>query len=445
MTPPAPEAVQAAARAFIYGYPLVYGLREVAGFATGHSTLPVSAPWNTFGYARELLGPETTFVTPNNDTLYTLAALDLSAGPQLIGVPDTGERYYVLQCVDAWTNNFAYIGTRASGNREGRFCFAGPGYDGAVPDGATLVRSPTDVCMIVGRVQVDGVDDLPAVHALQDRFTIEPVGTPAGPPRGVPAGDPAAREDLAWWETFRVQLAAFPPPAADAELLEALRPLGVLEPATPYADPDPGLAATLVAAQQAAEAKIEELGKGGAPGPNGWVSAKHIFDYNLDHLGPGTIDSPQWKIADRAVAYATRAAAARAGLFGNHGYEADYELIFTDAGGEQLSGEHRYELRLETPPPVDAFWSLTMYSVPDYLLVANPIGRYSIGDRTPGLRHGEDGSLTLLLQHEPPAEDEQANWLPAPSGAFRPVLRMYAPGAAVLDGTYALPPIRRIG
>jgi hypothetical protein len=271
------------------------------------------------------------------------------------------------------------------------------------------------------------------------------VGTPAGPPRGVPAGDPAAREDLAWWERFRVQLAAFPPPAADAELLAAMRPLGVLEPTSPYVDPDPALAATLVAAQQAAEAKIEELGRGGAPGPNGWISAMHIFDYNLDHLGPGTIDRPQWKIADRAVAYATRAAAARAGLFGNHGYEADYELIFTDAGGEQLTGEHRYELRLETPPPVDAFWSLTMYSVPDYLLVANPIGRYSIGDRTPGLRHDGDGALTLRLQHEPPAEDEQANWLPAPSGPFRPVMRMYVPGAAVLDGSYALPPIRRIG
>jgi hypothetical protein len=104
------ERVEAAAEVFVYGYPLVYSLRETAGFAEGHSSLPVSAPWNEFGYARELLGPETTFVSPNNDTLYVVAALDLRPGPLVLHVPDTADRYYVLQFVDAWTNNFAYIG-----------------------------------------------------------------------------------------------------------------------------------------------------------------------------------------------------------------------------------------------------------------------------------------------------------------------------------------------
>ena len=134
----------------------MYCLKEVGGFAEGRSSLPVSSPWNVFGYARELLGPETTFVTPNNDTLYVLAALDLRPGPLVLHVPDTAGRYYVLQFVDAWTNNFAYIGRRATGTGERRFLLAGPDDTTEAPEGIELVRAPTDVVMIVGRVQVNG-------------------------------------------------------------------------------------------------------------------------------------------------------------------------------------------------------------------------------------------------------------------------------------------------
>ena len=198
---------------YVYGYPLVYCLREVAGFAQGHSSLPVSAPWNEFGYARELLGPETTFVSPNNDTLYTLAALDLRAGPQVLHVPDTANRYYVLQFVDAWTNNFAYIGRRATGTGEQQFLLVGPDDRSDLPEGMELVRAPTDVAIIVGRVQVNGAADAPAVHALQDGFTLTPLNerpaTVTNAP--VPPPDPAVPEALRWWETFRVELAAFRP------------------------------------------------------------------------------------------------------------------------------------------------------------------------------------------------------------------------------------------
>jgi len=171
----------------------------------------------------------------------------------------------------------------------------------------------------------------------------------------------------------------------------------------------------------------------------------HYFDYNDDYFGIGTIDAPEWRIADRSRAYATRAAAARAGLWGNHGYEANYEIVYVDADGEQLNGTHRYELRLDPMPPVDAFWSLTMYNVPKFLLVPNPIDRYSIGDRTPGLQFAADGSLTIYLQQESPGPDKESNWLPAPEGEYRPVMRMYQPKSEVLSGGYALPAIRRIG
>jgi len=131
--------------------------------------------------------------------------------------------------------------------------------------------------------------------------------------------------------------------------------------------------------------------------------------------------------------------------WGNHGYEADYEILWQDSEGEFLDGSHTYELTLSPPPPVGAFWSLTMYDHLRYYLVANPIDRYSIGDRTPGLRCGEDGSLTIYLQHDAPDPSRVSNWLPVPAGRFRTVLRAYQPGSAILDRTHRLPGATRTG
>jgi len=166
-----------------------------------------------------------------------------------------------------------------------------------------------------------------------------------------------------------------------------------------------------------------------------------MFDYNLDHLGPGTIDDPAWKMSDRHSSYLARALAARGGLWGNHGYEAAYPMTYVDADGDQLDGGNRYTLTFDQDPPVQAFWSITMYDLPDFYLVANPIDRYSIGDRTPGLRRDGDGSVTIVLQHEPPVDP--SNWLPAPAAPFRPIMRLYEPAADILDGTYQIPPITK--
>jgi len=438
------NAVELAAQAFVYAYPLEYCLREIEGIADNAGTLPVGGPWNELHHARELLGPETQFVSPNNDTLYIVAPLDLRSGPLLLEVPETGSRYYVLQMIDAWTNNFAYVGTRSHGGEAGRFLFVAPGYGGEMPAGTTLIECPTDVALIVGRIQVDGEADLPAVRALQDQFSLRPLEGSGPAPEGVPKGEPGVSEELAWWETVRVELAAFPPPAEDEPFLAAIAALGLGESSSPYVDPDPELVKVLVEGEAQGRAQIEQLAKGGGAGPNGWTSGLHFFDYNSYRLGFGTIDSDEWKIADPKRAYATRAVAARLGLFGNHGYEADYEIVFTDADGEPLDGANSYELHLSEPPPVSAFWSLTMYNVPKFLLVDNPIDRYSIGDRTPGLVQGEDGSLTIYMQSTSPGPEKEANWLPTPAGQFRPVMRMYGPKAPVLDGSYQLPSIQRV-
>jgi hypothetical protein len=434
--------VQAATRAYVYGYPLLYNLDEIGKLPAGRGSLAhgKAIPWNTFWPARELLGPSAEFVSPNNDTLYLLAPLDLSVGPVRLDVPDTHDRYYVLQCVDAWTNNFAYIGRRTTGTAAGTYTFVPPGFDGVVDDGSTVVRAPSAIAMIVGRVAVDGADDVPAVHAVQDQFALTPG---PGAPAGIPVPASGVADDLQWWEQLRVALAAFPPPEGDAPFLAVLEPLGLLADESPFADPDPGLASALRAGAEAGRAMIEQLA-GGAGGRTGWSSATHYFDYNLDHFEVGTIDAPEWKIEDRSKAAVTRAVAARAGLWGNHGYEACYAGIFTDADGETLDGSRSYQVTFSPAPPVEAFWSLTMYDVPKYYLVDNPIGRYSLGDRSPGLVTAEDGSVTLYLQATSPGPEREGNWLPTPaSGPFRPMLRAYQPGPSLVDGTYPMPPVVR--
>jgi hypothetical protein len=170
----------------------------------------------------------------------------------------------------------------------------------------------------------------------------------------------------------------------------------------------------------------------------------HVFDYNLDYFEVGALDDPEFKITDTRTRLATRAGAAKGGLWGNHGYEAVYLMTHQDDHGDQLVGQNTYELTLNPPPPVGAFWSLTMYDNQDYYLVANPIERYSIGDRTPGIVYNADGSLTVTISNARPTDPTAlANWLPAPETAFRPILRMYEPDRSVLEQKYTLPAIAR--
>jgi hypothetical protein len=445
---PMEERIKAAAEAYLYGYPLVYSLNEIGAFVAGGGRFPMQAPFNEFGHARRLAGPEFKFVSSNNDTVYSVAMCDLRQGPLVLHVPDTSDRDYVLQFIDAWTNNFAYIGRRATGTAEAEFLLAQSGYEGGVPEGMRVVHVPTGVCVIVGRVQVDGEQDVAAVNALQDRFTLTPLGvhqqgTAPATPVGLPEPDARVSEELQWWERFRVCLAAFPPPQADAPFLAVCAKLGLSAPDSPYVDLDSERARVLIEGAKAGQAKIEELMKQVHASPAGWQSTLHIFDYNLDFFEIGARDTPDWKIKDRTTAYVTRAIAARAGLWGNHGYEANYEVIWVDSDGDALDGSTGYELRLQTPPPVDAFWSLTMYDVPEFYLVANPIDRYSIGDRTPGLRVADDGAVTIYMGKDSPGQDKESNWLPAPNGPFRPVVRMYQPRGEILDGTYTLPAITK--
>ena len=433
------------AEAFVYGFPLVFNLGQVDRFVREGLGVMPAAVWNRWAHARALAGPQDTFVSINNDTVYTVAALDLSGGPLRLEVPDAADRYYVLQFVDAWTNNFAYVGRRATGTAAGSFWIVPPGFEGDLPDEAAVIHAPTMVAMIVGRWAVAGEDDLPAVHALQDAMRLTPLHEGA-PLRGLAEPDPAVEEDLRFLEQLRVWSQAFPPSPAEQAGAERYAPLGLAQDASPYTQVADERRAALREGLQAGRERLEQIIKeGDAPKQNGWELNYHVFDYNDDFFELGALDDPRWRIADRRRARVIRAAAARGGLWGNHAYEAAYVVVWVDAEGEPLTGERSYTIRFEQTPPVDAFWSITMYDVPEFFLVANPIDRYSIGDRTPGLRRDDDGALTLVLQRDDPGDDERANWLPTPTGAFRPILRMYAPRPEVFDGSFELPPILRRG
>jgi len=436
-------AVDLATRAYVYGFPLVFDLEQVDRITSLGLGVTPAAPFNTFSHATTLAGPQDTFVSINNDTIYSIAQLDLGGGPLLLTVPDTAGAYYVLQFVDAWTNNFAYVGKRATGTGAGRFLLTPPGWDGTVPGNTTRIAVPTRVASVVGRWACDGPADVGRVRDLQSGLSLAPADPAAPPAAGLPVPDPAVPPELRFWEKLRVWMAAFPPAGHDQQLQQAFGPLGLLEAGdSPYRD-SPGAFAALAEGERAGRAALEQaLRSAATPDGGSWQQNYHVFDYNVDFFEVGTINAPEWKIADRAEAITARAAAALAGLWGNHAYEAAYAQTWVDSDGSALHGSHDYRWRLDPEPPVAAFWSITMYDLPEFYLVENPIARYSIGDRTRGLVRGADGSIDIWISHKEPADPQAAaNWLPAPAGEFRPILRMYSPRPEVLDGSYRVPPL----
>ena len=269
---------------------------------------------------------------------------------------------------------------------------------GRVPTGTTLIKAPTLIVSIVGRWACGDADDLPAVHALQDATTLTQLDA-AAIPAGIPVLDAGVAPGLRFLEQLRLYSQAFPPAGRDAAALAALAPLGVTERGeSPFTGEHPELGAALAESQQKL---IKFLQDGGVPMSNGWQLPFHAFDYNEDFFEVGTLNEPAYTSLKPEERYVRRAAAALGGLWGNHAYEAAYAPVYIDSDGEQLNGENDYVLKLSPVPPVKAFWSLTMYSVPDFYLVDNEIDRYSIGDRTAGLIYEQDGSLNIYLGATP--------------------------------------------
>jgi hypothetical protein len=428
-------------QALIYTFPLVEMARMRAAVSPRRNTKgqfagdsPESPTrWaNVITHSRKLLGAgDSRVVLPNNDTLYTNIWFDLSNGPQVLHVPDTDDRYYVLGFLDMFTNPFAHIGRRTTGTKEGLFLIAGPDWNGVIPEGVRLIRSPTNWVWVIGRIKVDGPDDAPEVHALQDQFWTK---------------SPAAWQRAEEWngEIFdawigqnqrvdnvakHVSLAnkalrQNPPPARDGGLVAGFSAVGI----------GPDQPETLDHLSDVVRQGLERA-----------YDAMH----RLIALSLGGDEGTSWRIpfligTDFGHDWLTRASVAHKYIGALCSEEAIYPTAEADAEGAPLTGQDRYRMRFEPGklPPVDCFWSISLYDADDFKFVANPLDRYAIGDRTKGLHFDPDGGLTIHIQHEAPGLN--TNWLPAPAGRFLLCLRAYQPRLAMLDRSYRIPSVQRL-
>ncbi|MFE2721345.1 DUF1254 domain-containing protein [Kitasatospora sp. NPDC059327] len=432
-----PTAVRAtAAEAWIWGYPLLQNYRTLYPQAVDDADPRHVGGFGVFRhYPRPFTPANTDVVTPNNDTPYSWAWLDLRAEPWVVSVPAV-DRYYVLPLHELDTPYAGFIGSRVTGQEAGDHLVAGPRWQGTVPDGvAGVIRTATELVGIAGRTYLGGTspEAVEELEEIQRQYRLRPLhaytGTAAPPPAPDPVW-PLWREEVLdtveFFSFLDFLLGFFPVLPAEAELRGRLGDLGIdgrgeFEPAAlpveVRAEIERGIA----------DARAELTREAGlTDGSAGLFGTR-------EQLGPH---------------YLKRAVGARMGLYGLPAEEAWYGGWTADSegGSPPNTGEHDYVLRFgpDALPPARFFWSATMYALPDRLLVDNPLDRYSIGDRTPGLVHDPDGGLTLYLQHKRPADAQHsANWLPAPDGPCTVVVRLYGPDERALDGRWTLPPLTR--
>jgi hypothetical protein len=419
--PPSGDASALAERAALWGYPLVLTARYVqlaqkSGFE-----------FNQFYLNSKLATPSLKVAGPNIDTIYGFAWIDLSKEPVVLDVPDTHDRYYSIQLLDAYENSFAYVGRRATGTRAGSFVLTAPGWNGKTPKGAHVIASPTTLVLALTRTLVRNQEDAIVASELQQHYTLAPLSTwPHAAKKGIihdnavnilPALD-LSNAGSGFFDELDGLVRAYPPVGTEAAIYASVAGLGLGSDRFRTQRPaDSVLQDTFTRAST----KLKSIDP--SEGVNGWRVNYHVRPFIAD---PGE-----------------RAANNRFGPGAHIAEEALYFSVKADGNGAPLSGQSRYQLTFPAGqlPPVDAFWSLILYDQ-NFLLVDNPINRYGINDRTDGLRYGADGSLALSIQHTPP--NDQANWLPAPEGAFQLILRTYQPRLEVLNGSYKPPSLRRV-
>jgi len=418
-----PEEFRARAKeGYVYGYPIVDNYRIIYAYTQDPE---YRAPLNQLSSSARVFTPDDKAIqTPNSDTPYSFLAMDLRAEPMVLTVPPLEKgRYFSVQLVDLYTFNFAYLGTRATGNGGGDYLVAGPSWQGELPKGVKqVIRSETDLALAIYRTQLFGPDDLANVKKIQAgyqaRTLSQYLGQPAPPPSfAVNWRKPPAKEEVKtspdFFNVLGFALIFAPVHPSETELRARLNPLWDMMTGPQHAELVPGMAE----GQKRVDAELAKL-----------RSAADLFG-TRERLGND---------------WAKRAAAAQVGIYGNDKEEAMYFPLAGEHG--KADGSHKYVLKFPKGrlPPVDAFWSVTMYSLPDRLLVANPLKRYLINSpMLPSLGTDKDGGLTLYLQHDSPGKSLESNWLPAPSGPFFAVLRLYLPKSEVLSGKWQPPALKR--
>jgi hypothetical protein len=426
---------------YLYGFPLV-----MMDFTKDQGTAvptagEITAPINQFAVMTKY--PDASFravVRTGLDTLFATAWADLEKEPMVLSVPDTQGRYYVIALFDMWSNVFTSIGKRNTGTGAANFLIAGPGWQGTAPANVKQVfRSPTRFVWVNAQMQSDGPKGYGLVNPLQKQYKLTPLsawGRPYTPPATVPVAagvdtktPPAEQVKRMDAGSFFGRLASLmkdnPPAADDASMVEKMKALGI----EPGKDFDINkLSPTQARALRRAMGAFALLEKGvkKLTTENGWiVIPKNFANYGTDYM--------------------TRAGIALIGLGGIRPDDVVYPTAFLDGENKPLDGVNRYVLHFDKGqmPPTSATWSVSMYDPQGYY-VPNAINRYNLAKWMP-LKYNADGSLDMYIQATSPGADKEANWLPTPaSGPFSLTVRNYWPTEAVLDGTYKLPPVRKV-
>jgi hypothetical protein len=434
------DARAIAKEAYIYGYPMVDSYRILHAYFVNRESPEFKAPWNQLTNTPRVYTPDDTAVqTPNSDTPYSMAGLDLRADPIVLTVPAIEkERYFSIQLIDAYTHNFDYIGSRATGNGGGSFLIAGPGWRGETPPGITkVIRSETELLLAAYRTQLYNPGDIENVKKVQAGYKVQPLsaflGQPA--PKAEPPIDfvdpltPAQQKtSLELFNVLNFLLQFCPTDPSETDLMARFARIGV-GPGKTF-----GSRSLSPETKQAIEAGIADA----------WADAETLKKrVDAKEVTSGDMFGTRQHLKNN---YLYRMVAAVVGIYGNSQMEAMYPVYSVDAAGKKTDGANRYTLRFAAGqlPPVHAFWSLTMYELPSSLLYANPLERYLVNSpMLPQFKRDPDGGLTLLVQHDSPGEDKEANWLPAPSESYFMVMRLYWPKDEALSGKWTAPSLTR--
>jgi hypothetical protein len=435
------EARAIAREAYTYGFPLVDSYRIQYDYFVDANGPEFKAPWNHIANTPRVYTPaDTAIQTPNSDTPYSWLGLDLRAEPIVLTVPAIEKnRYYSIQFTDAYTFNFDYAGSRSTGNGAGSFLVVGPDWKGETPKGVKKVyRSETYLIMPIYRVQLFDPSDIDNVKKVQAGFKVETLstflGTPA--PKAAPAIEwvkpltvETQKTSLEFFNILNFVLRYCPTNPSEVELMKR------------FAKIDVGAGQTFDASKFSPEmTKAIEDGRADA-----WTDfAALLKQFDAGKVTSADVFGTREYMKNN---YLYRMGAAVLGIYGNSREEAVYPIYNVDQANQKLNGTNKYALRFppDQLPPVNSFWSLTMYKMPESLLVANPINRYLINSpMLPQLSRDADGGLTLLIQNESPGKDKETNWLPAPNGPFRMYLRLYWPKTEALNGTWIKPPLKQV-
>jgi hypothetical protein len=424
---PAPSIADTKAIAeegFIYGLPLVMNYAVMNEFVIDKNSSQYKAPFNQIQNEHRVFTYEdTAIITPNSDTPYSLVWLDLRAEPMVISVPAVDKkRYYSVQLIDGNTYNYGYIGNRATGNEPGDYLVVGPDWKGETPAGIKKVfSSTTPFAITIFRTQLFNAADMPGVVKVQSGYKVQALSAflhqaaPAAAPAiaFVPATTAGIKANF--FEYLSAALQFVPPLPEDKDIRAKLASIGVGPGKTfEFKDLSAEHKAAVLLGMKEGDDQVDKFLSSGMKDINGWNVGAFFGDqafYKGDWL--------------------MRAAAAKGGLYGNDALEAMYPITRKDVNGETLDGsKHNYTITFPAGqyPPVNAFWSVTMYDGKSQLLIKNPIGRYLINSpMISGMKKNSDGSLTLYLQKDSPGKAKEANWLPAPNDTIYLVMRLYWP------------------